>query len=354
MPGRAARLRCPVAALTLATLVCIGMAQEAPAPLPEVGGWDAGLQLLLLREARLESVTQLDQALDDLHRLSWGLHGMVTEPDVRGRTPSQDVDEWLLTEAREARLHALRQQAHDTEARGGVNGGSGALQAAAAIARQEQYMGTVLASYWGLQGLVARHAALLQGLEGDEPAGERAARAARIHEALARLGDQLPRAMAADTDLARSQAGRLLSDYGNNVLRVYNTERGAVAKELSAHERALGRPPAAQTRLGPCPSAAQGTAGGETPKLASGNRAPDSVYPDASRRASLEGEVIVRAKVDAAGCLQEAAVVQSSGVPDLDQAALSWTQQARFLPAEHDHKAVEGSFAFMVRFTLRQ
>jgi outer membrane biosynthesis protein TonB len=45
-------------------------------------------------------------------------------------------------------------------------------------------------------------------------------------------------------------------------------------------------------------------------------------------------------------------VVLSSGVAELDDAAIRWTQQAHFLPAEHDHKAVDGTMNFAVKFQL--
>jgi TonB family protein len=53
------------------------------------------------------------------------------------------------------------------------------------------------------------------------------------------------------------------------------------------------------------------------------------------------------------GCLQKAGIYTSSGVPELDDAAIRWAQQAHFLPAERDHQAVDGTLLFLIRFRMR-
>jgi TonB family protein len=52
--------------------------------------------------------------------------------------------------------------------------------------------------------------------------------------------------------------------------------------------------------------------------------------------------------------MQKAQIYTSSGVAELDEAAVRWTQQARFLPAQRDQQAIDGTMVFKVRFMLRQ
>src|SRR5262249_24117004 len=108
-----------------------------------------------------------------------------------------------------------------------------------------------------------------------------------------------------------------------------------------------------QPREGPCPEAVSQSSGAATPACAEGNAAPDSFYPDSSRRAEYEGSVTLKAWVSATGCVQQASVYKSSGVAELDDAAMRWSQQARFRPAERDHQAAEGTLLFAVKFQLR-
>jgi TonB family protein len=72
---------------------------------------------------------------------------------------------------------------------------------------------------------------------------------------------------------------------------------------------------------------------------------PDTAgfYPAQSRKDGFEGITTIRAWIAASGCMQKAAVVSSSGVDAQDEAALAWTQQVQFLPAELDHKPVSAS-----------
>jgi TonB family protein len=51
--------------------------------------------------------------------------------------------------------------------------------------------------------------------------------------------------------------------------------------------------------------------------------------------------------------MKNARVYQSSGVTALDEAALRWTESARFDPAEKDHAAVEGRERFRIKFQWR-
>ena len=62
---------------------------------------------------------------------------------------------------------------------------------------------------------------------------------------------------------------------------------------------------------------------------------------------------MLQVTVSDTGCLERAEVWQSSGVPELDEAALKWTSEGvTFLPAERDQKAVAATAKVPVRFTL--
>jgi TonB family protein len=66
----------------------------------------------------------------------------------------------------------------------------------------------------------------------------------------------------------------------------------------------------------------------------------------------VEGPVVMRVRVSDAGCM-EGADVTSAGDADLDEAALSWAENASYLPAVKDGKAVAGSLMFRVKFEIR-
>jgi TonB family protein len=147
------------------------------------------------------------------------------------------------------------------------------------------------------------------------------------------------------TELERLKNGR------HDLLRALNDLRARLAVELSDQDR-MQRKLEPVARPAPCAESVVRTSGADKPGLAQGNQAPESFYPAASRRTEFEGKVTIEAWVSANGCMQKAEVYTSSGVADLDDAAMRWTQQAKFLPAERDHQPVDGSLLFMIRFQL--
>lgn len=302
---------------------------------------------------RLQTVQQLDEAIEGLRQASWQLHSTLgTFKDTRGRTAAQDVDEWLLTPDHEANLEALRATAASQAGSGDKKGLARTLQAATALVEQETYLAGVLTTYWSVQDLALRHGAKLREVTTRLSVKPSAIKAPAVNMIAARLGSDLTQAMGASspgdefTDLARLENGR------RDLLHAFNEVRANYAAQLSEQDRAQGKEQAV-ARDTPCPEPVTRTSGVDKPGLAEDNQAPDSFYPDASRQAEFEGSVTIQAWIAASGCMQKAEVYTSSGVPDLDDAAMRWAQQAKFTPAERDQQPVDGVLLFVVKFEMR-
>jgi len=299
------------------------------------------------------SVQQLDAALDALRQTSWQLHSMFGPlKDLRGRSAAQDVDRWLLTPEHEARLKDLRERAEALSAKGAKSDLLITLNVSTGLVGQEAYMAGMLTTYWTLWSLVAQHSANLQGIAAriSPPAPLKDAAFDVIAPAVARDYEE---AMAAESAGMQATDIERLNNDRRNLLHALNEARGRYAARLSEQQRTQGQEAATYPPDTPCPESVQQTSGGPSPGFAEGNAAPDSFYPDSSRRAEYEGSVTVKAAVSAAGCLQKASVYTSAGVPELDDAAIRWTQQARFRPAEVGHQAVDATLLFIVKFQMR-
>jgi periplasmic protein TonB len=83
------------------------------------------------------------------------------------------------------------------------------------------------------------------------------------------------------------------------------------------------------------------------------NRRVDPVYPPQSRRAGEEGTGIYRVLVDANGRPMEVSVVNSSGFPRLDDAALTAIRKWAFKPAMNAGQAVQSWTKVQVKFELK-
>jgi protein TonB len=78
-------------------------------------------------------------------------------------------------------------------------------------------------------------------------------------------------------------------------------------------------------------------------------------YPPMARRLSQQGTVILSITVGADGAVSAAQVATSSGVPELDQAALDWVKAHwRYKPAMQGGVAVPSTTQAAVRFDLKQ
>lgn len=78
------------------------------------------------------------------------------------------------------------------------------------------------------------------------------------------------------------------------------------------------------------------------------------VYPAWSRDHGEQGRVLVRVTVAADGTVEAVAVVQGSGYPQLDRAALDSVRRWRFRPARHHGIAQRASVNVPVRFSLSE
>lgn len=353
----------PVALLTiLPALSVFGAADPEPAPghIAAPGAQlQQGMPLQLPPPPILDTVQALDTALEELRRASWTLHETQREhPDSQGPTHAQDVDRWLLAASTDALLKALRAQAQKQSTAGDAAGLAATLKAAAAPVEQERYRAYLLFIWWRLQDPIQWHATNLEALEQRDPLvetpDERAARHARIGQAVAGLSAVLPAAMIADSRATESAALQQMAGASDQVLHAYNLERGKLAIAISRRARDFGTGPAAQVRDTPCPvmAPAQLPAGTHGVTLAAGNPSPDAIYPPASRRASFEGVVLVQLWVSTSGCAEKVAVEQSSGVADLDAAALGWVLGARLNPAVRNGEAVASQTRVPIVFKL--
>lgn len=109
----------------------------------------------------------------------------------------------------------------------------------------------------------------------------------------------------------------------------------------------------------PPPTPAQPSPRATAPALASGPapvpiETPAPRYPAQAARRGLGGTVRVRADVGVDGVPTDVAVVQGSGMRELDRAALDAVRRWRFRPGQVDGKPVPGSVVVPIEFAMRR
>jgi periplasmic protein TonB len=106
-------------------------------------------------------------------------------------------------------------------------------------------------------------------------------------------------------------------------------------------------PPVVENAIATTPEAAP-----EVENLAVSNRV-NPVYPPASRRAGEQGVVMLRVLVDERGRPGDIQVMQSSGFPRLDQAALDGVRKWTFKPAKNGSTPILSWTRVQVKFELK-
>jgi TonB family protein len=74
------------------------------------------------------------------------------------------------------------------------------------------------------------------------------------------------------------------------------------------------------------------------------------MLPNIAREQGVEGNVVLRISLSAAGRLESAAVARSSGNPLLDEEALRVARQSRYAPEIHACQHVAGAYFYEVGF----
>jgi len=256
------------------------------------------------------------------------------EPDFRGRTISQDLDQWVMTPKTRDEIQALRTRAlksiYPADAQR-------LLATAESMLEEESGRAQAISKYW-VDHLPApfwrRHWESLfeaNGLQADEPDGM-----------LLDLESQMRKALDAG-DFAAA------SELADELIAVLSESRNrATTRIIRARMSTLRYQP----RKTACPGGAPATGPNERARFVRGDSI-DGFYPALAIRRGEQGAVVMRARIDGSGCARSVAVVVRSGVPSLDDAALQWFETARFSPATSGGTPIDSELTWKVLFVIK-
>jgi TonB family protein len=305
-----------------------------------------------------EQLKSWDQSIEMLRQ---GLWRVQSEPsaqikDSRGRTMADDLNDHILTPAVTAELEKLREEAHAKE--GDEAAAREVIARVQPVVREQLTSLGIITFYWGYWMAVNHHQKILEPwLVNASPADRESVRVhiAGVEKELAEqlnAGFNLKLDMTLDSPPAEFLAlmGRL-RDTTSAATRFYNERRLALVQQQTG-----GKPagePKSRTRQSACPAPVAITEARDNPGLAPDNVALEEVYPPIAKRMSVEGPVVLRVKISETGCMEQADLVGTSGSEDLDDAALLWAENAKYIPAAKGGQGVAGSFSFRVKFELK-
>jgi TonB family protein len=292
------------------------------------------------------------QVWDDVvNKMRSGVEELKSAPDAqmkdsRGRTLAQDAGEYVFSPKALENLARLREEAQakidDAAAFDEVMDRSGA-----SLMNEVAQLGA-LGSYWRSYQSVIHHGQLLEPWISGASEADRETLLLHL-----RLTEKRLIAL-----YEEQRSGPLPTEGSDRILQLrseaiafYNERRSTLARQQSGKE---GAPPLlSRKRETPCAEAARVEGDREKAAFAPGNEAPEEVYPAISKSEDVEGVVIVRVELSEKGCMQSGEVTTSSGVAELDDAALLWAERAQFLPVVKAGKGEPSQFSFRVNFELK-
>jgi TonB family protein len=280
--------------------------------------------LEILQEAVVGASSQL--------LLAWGPQGA----DFRRRSVSQDIDDWVMTSDIKAQLDKFLQ---------GAEASDGARQAAQQILLDQMRRLSVIDDYWSMEGSLSRQRDLWRNW------AELVLPQDVAVQSVQRVSAREIAFMKIYTPVADPQ---LLSREVGELLRVYNDERLKLSVPANAK---LSRIPGGLKSLVrdiPCFREADAPMdGGVHPASVVSTPDLEDYYPMSTRRALGSGRVMLNLYIDAHGCLTKSEVVESSGDPELDDAALHFSERIHFTALHAQGVARDSWTRLPVKFELR-
>jgi TonB family protein len=254
--------------------------------------------------------------------------------DFRGRTPQQDLDDWVLAESTRRQIEQLRAEAAAAD---NVPDAVGVLYRARDLVDRDEKRAQKIEEYWTAtlpapfwrrywDGVYEANGvppeqpdsmleSLAKDLQKELDAGDfsAATRTAPLlipvlHEALDRAAARILKLRPADAFVPRKSA-------------------------------CLPGAPPDRTRRHPRLSRAESL---------------ERFYPAGALERGEAGTVVLRARVDRKGCATAVSIAVRSGVPALDEAALLWFESAQFAPAWADGKTIDDELTFKMKFVINE
>jgi TonB family protein len=335
-----------LAALALLLVQSIGVAQELPAnqAFPE--------------PAPLTQLEQADQMLTNLKQGVWRMSESTASspPDPQGHRLADDLTEFVLTEPflkqyAEARAKAEEQLGSQPQANA-----IPVLQPLQELLLTETLRMSRVAMYWTFERARQYHHDRVATLLHAAPEAQRKPLQLEMDRIDTEAQDfraqmrqlQLPQPF---TVAAGVEASARWGEQLAALVRAYNALRQRLLSQVPYAERgALNT--SSRERTDPCPTAPQSLPSRSRLSILSSPDVSDH-YPDLMQRYQVVGLVRVRVRVSPSHCVERVQVAETSGSPELDDAALTIALLSQFAAPTRDGKTQEAESILPIRFSLQ-
>jgi len=324
-------------------------ASGAPAT-PAVPTVDASHPQQYDLRVNLKSLEEWDSTVDALTNLSYQVNNSQTPQDLGGHDLSYYWEPNVLTAATKEKLDGLRDTAQKQSVAKDTAGLQKTLETASTILTGERVKAFAVSVFMNAQAPVIYHQYQLGPWLARATDHDRQGvndRVAATYAQLARtLDDVLKQHEPENPATTVARFFKVIAD----PVTFFNTERERLVKA----QESLPSPVVVQARTRgdkACPAPVAPAKGATKPTLAADFPSSDAFYPPAAKGNGVEGAVTLRVSISGSGCIQKAEVAGTSGVAELDDAALNLAMAGTYVPAAGaGDKGTAGTMLFRVKF----
>lgn len=325
------RLRLAVAILAVSVALAHAADRDEPFPMPG-------------------SLEEVDQALAMLRNMIWALPDAMggTAVDGKGGSLSKDLSAIVLTEDTSKAIADARAAAESAISANPQGDAGAALQPLAELVQGEVARIGLLLTSWTLPELRRVHMAYIDPLLARIAEDERASYLAKLPD-IDTLALQVREMAGGPRPAEHIQSEQFRVSYAA-IPETFNSVRQELSRRVAAQAGPTGFGPVRpRTSECPLPAEPRGADSGLSVRRAADVSAH---YPPELQRFGVEGVVRVAIDVSAEGCITQVAITESSGVPEMDEAAQQVAFAMEMYPASRNGKAIGMSNILPVRFQL--
>lgn len=334
---------------------------QAPAPAPETPDASSSAapaappaQQAQVRpldlHVKLKSLEEWDNAVDALVNLTWQVRNGQSSLDLGGHDIGYYWDRYVKTTATKEKLDSMRDKAQKQSVAKDTAGLQKSLDEASALLTDQRVKAFVISMFLSAQQPIIYHQYQLGPWLARAGDPDRQGINDRVTATYATLLRELDAAMKLPEPESPGATVERFYKQITEPAAFFNAERERLVKAQAD----LPNPVTVSARKRgdkACPAPVAPVKGRDKPSLSPDFPSSAGFYPPAAKQNDVQGAVTLRATISETGCIQNAEVVGTSGVAELDEGALDLAMAGSYVPAAGaGDKPKAGTIMFRVKF----
>jgi TonB family protein len=300
---------------------------------------------------KLKTLEDWDNTIDALTNLTAMVYNVNTAQDLGGHDLEYYWQQHILTADTKNQLETLRDKAQKQSVAKDTAGLQKTLDEAAVLLTAERVKAFAISMFMNAQAPVIYHQYQLGPWLARATDADRQGINDRVVATYERLSKELQEVVKVNDPDNLGETVQRFYKLIAEPIAFFNAERARLVKAQADLPSPVTVSSRTRVNDKPCPAPVAPVKGREKPGLSPDFPSSESFYPPGARRNDVQGAVTLRVSISETGCIQRAEVAGTSGVAELDEAALNLAMAGSYVPAAGPgDKPTAGTLMFRVKF----